>query len=276
MSASIGTTTLARLFITCLVLFAVELSYVIYLLGEIDCRRRITNPNPPRARTSVPYWTRPGWCIPGVINSLLRLAAVDDSPPWYDGAARSRAFPSHALFETQEALHSIQEEAQQLSSAPLPAFSEVDRLHRPIDKHQKWRVLILKWYGDYVGGVATSATRTRALLSAAPEVKAAMFSVLPPGVSIPAHMGPFAGALRYHLTLRAPEDCYITVAGETRHYQTGTSWLFDDTYLHAVHNGGNESRVVLFLDVLRPSAVSWLLDVGISTGVVGPLIDALE
>jgi len=67
--------------------------------------------------------------------------------------------------------------------------------------------------------------------------------------------GPYKGVLRYHLGLIVPQDaeaCRIRVGEDIRHWQEGKSMIFDDTFNHEVWNDTDETRVVLFVDVLRP------------------------
>jgi beta-hydroxylase len=50
----------------------------------------------------------------------------------------------------------------------------------------------------------------------------------------------------------AVEGCGIEVGGQRAHWREGESLLFDDTYEHRVWNDTHATRVVLFLDVVRP------------------------
>jgi beta-hydroxylase len=91
----------------------------------------------------------------------------------------------------------------------------------------------------------------------------ALFSILLPGARLPPHRGPWKGFLRYHLGLMVPaasDQCGIAVDGQLAHWQEGKSLLFDDTYEHRVWNDTLETRVVLFLDVVRPCRFpgSWI------------------
>jgi beta-hydroxylase len=88
-----------------------------------------------------------------------------------------------------------------------------------------------------------------------PGMVTAMFSILAPRKHILPHRGPYKGILRYHLGLIVPkdkEDCRIRVGSEIRHWEEGKSLLFDDTYDHEVWNDTDETRVVLFVDIIRP------------------------
>ncbi len=97
--------------------------------------------------------------------------------------------------------------------------------------------------------------RTAALMREIPGMTTAMFSILSPRKHILDHRGPYKGVLRYHLGLIVPEDaeaCRIRVGEDIRHWEEGKSMIFDDTFNHEVWNDTDETRVVLFVDVLRP------------------------
>jgi aspartyl/asparaginyl beta-hydroxylase (cupin superfamily) len=97
--------------------------------------------------------------------------------------------------------------------------------------------------------------RTAALMREIPGMTTAMFSILSPRKHILDHRGPYKGVLRYHLGLVVPEraeHCRIRVGEGFRHWQEGKSMIFDDTFNHEVWNDTEETRVVLFVDVLRP------------------------
>ncbi len=97
--------------------------------------------------------------------------------------------------------------------------------------------------------------RTAALMREIPGMTTAMISILSPRKHILDHRGPYKGVLRYHLGLIVPEDaeaCRIRVGDDVRHWEAGRSMVFDDTFNHEVWNDTDETRVVLFVDVLRP------------------------
>src|SRR5271167_3226395 len=97
--------------------------------------------------------------------------------------------------------------------------------------------------------------QTAALMREIPGMTTAMISILSPRKHILDHRGPYKGVLRYHLGLIVPRDaqaCRIRVGEDFRHWEQGESMIFDDTYNHEVWNDTDETRVVLFVDVLRP------------------------
>ncbi|NJO97755.1 MAG: aspartyl/asparaginyl beta-hydroxylase domain-containing protein [Pleurocapsa sp. CRU_1_2] len=49
------------------------------------------------------------------------------------------------------------------------------------------------------------------------------------------------------------ENCLIRVGTEFRHWLEGKSLLFDDSFVHEAWNKTNEIRVILFMDIVRPT-----------------------
>ncbi|MNI62440.1 Aspartyl/Asparaginyl beta-hydroxylase [compost metagenome] len=96
--------------------------------------------------------------------------------------------------------------------------------------------------------------QTVALVSAIPNVKGAMFALLPGGSHLNPHRDPFAGSLRYHLGLSTPNSdaCRIFVDGQAYAWRDGEDVMFDETYVHWVKNETDKTRVILFCDIERP------------------------
>ena len=117
-----------------------------------------------------------------------------------------------------------------------------------------WKRFYLKWYGDPLPSADALCPNTVALLAGIPEVKAAMFALLPPGAKLNPHRDPFAGSLRYHLGLITPNDdaCRIFVDGEEHAWRDGKDVVFDETFVHWAENRTGQTRVILFCDVERP------------------------
>jgi beta-hydroxylase len=92
------------------------------------------------------------------------------------------------------------------------------------------------------------------LVNRIPNVKGAMFALLPGGSHLNPHRDPFAGSLRYHLGLSTPnsDNCRIYVDGEPYAWRDGQDVMFDETFVHWVKNETDVTRVILFCDVERP------------------------
>jgi aspartyl/asparaginyl beta-hydroxylase (cupin superfamily) len=80
----------------------------------------------------------------------------------------------------------------------------------------------------------------------------AMFSVLAPHTTIPAHTGSSNARLIVHLPLILPPDCRFRVGNETREWRMGEAWVFDDSIEHEAWNDSGQARTILIFDVWNP------------------------
>lgn len=115
-----------------------------------------------------------------------------------------------------------------------------------------WRAHPLKWYTKECNSAALKmCPATCAILDSIPAVRAAMFTVLPPGARLGRHHDPVASSLRYHLGLLTPnsDKCAMTLDGVQHPWFDGEDLLFDQTYLHSIVNHTETVRVILFCDV---------------------------
>lgn len=151
----------------------------------------------------------------------------------------------------------ISEELQRVLAdhEALPNFQDISKDQIEITDDDRWKTFFLYGYGFESQLGTEMCPRTAALMREIPGMSTAMFSILSPRKHILDHRGPYKGVLRYHLGLIVPADaqaCRIRVGDDIRHWQEGASLVFDDTYNHEVWNDTDETRVVLFVDVLRP------------------------
>lgn len=122
-----------------------------------------------------------------------------------------------------------------------------------------WKRFYLTGYGEAPPSAATLCPATTALLRSIPSVKSAMFALLPDGSRLPRHRDPYAGSLRYHLGLIAPNEdrCFIEVDGERYRWRDGQGVIFDATYIHYAENTSGRPRLVLCCDIERPMLYRW-------------------
>lgn len=162
----------------------------------------------------------------------------------------------------EENWQTIREEAEQLleNREDLANFQDISKDQIEITDDDRWKTFFLYGYGFEAKLGVEMCPRTAALMREIPGMKTAMFSILSPRKHILDHRGPYKGVLRYHLGLIVPreaESCRIRVGDDIRHWQQGQSMVFDDTFNHEVWNDTDETRVVLFVDVLRPLSSPW-------------------
>ncbi len=140
----------------------------------------------------------------------------------------------------------------------LPAYHTID--HDVIyssgrtQRDARWGVFMLTCFGHKPKAAAALCPDLIALLETIPGLYQAFFSVLEPGKSIPAHLGPSRVYLRYHLGLQVPTEATPTlrVKDQTYRWKTGESVLFDDSWDHEIQNHCPEMRAILIVDIERP------------------------
>ena len=79
-----------------------------------------------------------------------------------------------------------------------------------------------------------------------------LFSLMKPGMHIPPHNGLVNTRLICHLPIILPDGCEFRVGNETRKWELGKAWAFDDTINHEAWNRSDETRVILLWEIWRP------------------------
>lgn len=80
----------------------------------------------------------------------------------------------------------------------------------------------------------------------------AMFSILEAHTRIPPHTGSNNVRATIHLPLVVPDGCGFRVGAETRTWEVGRAWAFDDTIEHEAWNESDGPRAILILDAWNP------------------------
>lgn len=188
----------------------------------------------------------------GIYNTITRL-----SNPTHTHFFKSENFTSDKIIKSNYEL--IKNEALKIyNKNNLMNMKDLSDDHfGSIDKKTNlWKVYVLKWYNKINKSAYKECPNTCKVIDQCDDVHAAMFSIVEPGNYIRPHKGPSTGSLRYHLGLSVPKDkenCYITVNNEKFIWEEGKSLVFDDTYIHSVYNNTSEPRIILFLDIERPT-----------------------
>jgi beta-hydroxylase len=183
------------------------------------------------------------------INCLFYLFSKPKNQPFLD----LNDFPELKLLQDNWQL--IRDEALNLNqAAQIKASDKLDDLSFNSFFRTGWKRFYLKWYGANLKSAEQLCPRTLALLNQLPNVKGAMFAMLPPGARLVRHRDPYAGSLRYHLGLSTPnsEKCFISVDGQEYFWRDGEAVLFDETFIHYADNQTDHNRIILFMDVKRP------------------------
>src|SRR5690606_7677570 len=133
------------------------------------------------------------------INCLFYLFSKPKNQPFLD----LNDFPELKLLQDNWQL--IRDEAlNRNQAAQIKASDKLDDLSFNSFFRTGWKRFYLKWYGANLKSAEQLCPRTLALLNQLPNVKGAMFAMLPPGARLVRHRDPYAGSLRYHLGLSTP------------------------------------------------------------------------
>jgi aspartyl/asparaginyl beta-hydroxylase (cupin superfamily) len=190
---------------------------------------------------------------------LLHYPRLPPIAYWPDGE-----FPW--LKELEAATPMIQEE---LASVMAEAFDEfTPYIDFPagvpvnqwgeLDKSRKWSTFFLWKDGKRLDEACARAPKTAALLESLPLqyqpgfAPTAMFSALQGKAKIPPHTGSANTRLIVHLPLVLPGPAYFRVGNETRRWEMGKAWVFDDSIEHEAWNESDQTRVILIFDVWNP------------------------
>jgi aspartyl/asparaginyl beta-hydroxylase (cupin superfamily) len=128
----------------------------------------------------------------------------------------------------------------------------------PLDRKLDWSALHLWKDGRRDDSVCDRVPLTAAAVEALPlsdlpgRTPTVFFSLLRPGTHLPAHTGVSNVRTIIHLPLIVPPGCGFRVGGETREWEVGRAWAFDDTIEHEAWNRSDRLRAILIFDVWNP------------------------
>lgn len=183
------------------------------------------------------------WIMPGISQI-----------PWHDPYSHSEIAPIVRAFESNHA--AIKSE---LVTAWADRITDFSAYEHYLSRQEKWQALYLFRDGSLV---PTSNETVPTALNVLDEyaVKTGKlcplleshFSTLLPGAAISPHCDLWNFSINLHLAVDIPEDCGITVAGETREWHEGSCLLFDYSFEHEAWNKGNRPRTCLLVDLWHP------------------------
>ncbi len=169
--------------------------------------------------------------------------------PWLDAVEAA----TDAMLEELEGVLAGQEAfspyMRQVPNAPRSQDPLVDSLD--------WSTCPLLKGGEETPAAAQCPRTMAALVDAPlPRIPASspdvLFSQLKSGAHILPHTGATNTRLICHLPLIAPAGCRFRVGNETRAWEKGKAWVFDDTIDHEAWNDSLQKRVILMFDIWRP------------------------
>lgn len=205
-------------------------------------------------------------------SNAVRRTRVHHSQPThfhYPGLVEREFHPRSAfpwLAELEAATDIIAQELEAVMAAeraelvPYIQYPDHEPLDqwRPLNHSRDWTAIHLWQNGRRIEANARHCPQTMALLDriGQPHIAGcspnAMFSLLAPETVIPPHHGVANTRLVCHLPLIVPPGCWFRVGADTREWQRGAAWVFDDTIEHEAANPSNALRVVFIFDLWHP------------------------
>ena len=205
-------------------------------------------------RRTRPYHSDPShFHYPGLVEAEFH---EPEQFPWIaplEQAAMTIADEFRGLMETSRA-----------ELVPYIQYSEDQPLRqwKPLNWNKDWTAVHLLQNGEVVKANARHCPETIRVLEDVDQPRIpgrspnAMFSLLAPGTRIPPHTGVANTRLVCHLPLVVPDDCWFRVGAETRRWEVGKAFVFDDTIEHEAANDSDQLRVVFIFDVWHPGLSS--------------------
>lgn len=144
-----------------------------------------------------------------------------------------------------------------------------------------WKIIPFYGFDMWVDKNCSKCPQLTQYLKQIPGLRLATLSKMSPGMKLTPHQGwgNYSNfVLRCHYGVVVPPNkCYISVSddrGEERQFHQEDEWLiFDDSKTHFAENMSDEDRIVLIIDIDRPSHI----EPGISQmGDTKELIDFVE
>lgn len=145
-------------------------------------------------------------------------------------------------------------QAEVMAAVPHATSIEGDLFFdHTITNDGKWDKVYIKWYSEPTDEAKRMFPVLTSIMDRYPDIRLAMVSRLKPGGVIHPHAGPWRGSIRVHIGVKTPNDpaCRMYVGDESFHWEDGSVYAFDDTYIHMVRNNTDQERIILFLDVER-------------------------
>jgi aspartate beta-hydroxylase len=171
--------------------------------------------------------------------------------PWLDGIEA-------AADDIREELVGVLAEGHEVLEPYIALEATPDEKWRALNNSRNWGVFYLWKAGEAMADNMARCPKTVAALGAWPRCElpgsapTAVFSILEPHTRIPPHTGVNNARLICHLPLIVPPGCGFRVGAETRQWEPGKAFVFDDTIEHEAWNDSAEARAVLIFDIWNP------------------------
>lgn len=125
-------------------------------------------------------------------------------------------------------------------------------------KDGEWKIFPFYAFGIWVPQNCQQCPTICQFLQNIPGLKLATLSKLSPGMRLTPHQGwgnHSNNVIRCHYGIDIPENCYVGVESEKKYHHNDEWVVFDDSKTHYAVNDSNQARIVLIVDVDRPTTI---------------------
>ncbi|MBS0333066.1 MAG: aspartyl/asparaginyl beta-hydroxylase domain-containing protein, partial [Proteobacteria bacterium] len=163
-----------------------------------------------------------------------------------------------ATDDIRQELVDVLADGQQVLEPYIALSAKPDEKWRKLNNSRSWGVFYLWKAGEAQVENQARCPKTVKALSNWPKCElpgsapTAVFSILEPHTRIPPHTGVNNARLICHLPLIIPPGCGFRVGAETRPWEPGKAFVFDDTIEHEAWNDSPDHRAVLIFDIWNP------------------------
>jgi beta-hydroxylase len=132
---------------------------------------------------------------------------------------------------------------------------DIDSKYSEYSANNGWKTIPLVFFTIKNNNTLSQFPMTKELLLKIPELIGAEFSILKPNTMIKPHIGYSKQVMRTHLGLKVPlGDLGLKCGDKTSHWETGTTFSFNDGELHSAWNNSPKERWVLMIDTPIPNS----------------------
>jgi aspartyl/asparaginyl beta-hydroxylase (cupin superfamily) len=183
-----------------------------------------------------------------IIEQLMPVFGLEIKP-FYD----KTDFPW--LQEFEESYEVIRQELLEVYKNDIvKSIHKVNENVSTFSNDDKWKIFTLYVYGNRIDKNSNLCPNTEAAIKNIPGYFTAFFSILEPGKQIDKHRGVYRGNTLAHLGLVVPnpiEGYTFHVERESKNWEEGKAFAFEDSYTHYVTNTSKHYRAVLIVEFRR-------------------------
>lgn len=180
------------------------------------------------------------------------------TPSIFSGSMKDKYFPQHKIFNNKFTIikAEITGVLQFVDKIPLThnAIPFNKYISRDYDKHTSrgWKTLAIKLEGKLTKIGILHCPKISELVNI-PSIRNATISILEGKRHIPIHCGYFKGYIRYLFCVIEPVNnhAFIYINKKKYVFKENEGILWDDLFPHEVYNMSDETRVCLYLDIVR-------------------------